>query len=48
MFFGKIDETTAILLLAIGLILSTIGIRWFFKRYDDKTNSKAKNKEVLR
>ncbi|HRH41663.1 MAG TPA: hypothetical protein PKY82_08480 [Pyrinomonadaceae bacterium] len=48
MFFGKIPETAAILLFAVGLIVGTIGIRRFLKRYDDKTNSEAKNKEVLR
>lgn len=48
MLFGKIDETFAILIVAVGLIAVTIGIRWALKKYENKTNTDAKNKEVLR
>lgn len=48
LIFGKIDETLAILLFAVFLIAVTIGIRWVLNKYDNKTNSEAKNKEVLR
>ena len=48
MLFGRIDETVAILILAVGLIAVTIGIRWALKKYENKTNSKSEENEVLR
>ena len=48
MIFGKIDENLAIFILAVLLIVVTIGIRWLLKRYDNKTNSKSGDNEVLR
>lgn len=48
MVFGKIDETSAILIFAVFLIALTIGIRWFFKKHDNKTSSKSGENEVLR
>jgi hypothetical protein len=47
-FFGFISETSAILIFGICLILSTIGLRWFWKKNDETTKDLGNTKEVVK
>jgi amino acid transporter len=42
LLFGYISETGAIMIFAICLVFATIGIRWFFKKYEETTKPKDK------
>lgn len=43
--FGYVSETGAIMIFAICLVLATIGIRWFLKKYEETAKSKDKVEE---
>lgn len=45
LLFGYISENGAIMIFAICLVLATIGIRWFFKKYEETTKPKDKVEE---
>lgn len=36
LLFGYISETGAIMIFGICLVIATIGIRWFLKKYEEK------------
>lgn len=44
LLFGFISETGAIMIFGICLVIATIGIRWFLKKYEETTKAEEKVK----
>lgn len=45
--FRYISETGAVLIFGVTLILATIGLRWFLKRYEG-TKTEGETKEIVK
>lgn len=46
LLFGYISETGAIMIFAICLVITTIVVRWFLKKYEESAKTEDESKEL--